>query len=113
MGCLAVMAAALGGCGKEEGTAVGNGAGVEAAPEKAGESSVEFGMPDEDSTKGGSSVKKRTRQKRSAGQNAAGNGKQGKRWKKHGRVSRSRRDYGDPGRPLRRDFPDRAGGVEV
>ena len=92
MGCLAVMAAALGGCGKEEGTAVGNGAGVEAAPEKAGESSVEFGMPDEDSTKGGSSVKEADSTKD---------------------VSRSRRDYGDPGRPLRRDFPDRAGGVEV
>ena len=37
MGCLAVMAAALGGCGKEEGAAVGNGAGVEAAPEAGGE----------------------------------------------------------------------------
>ena len=43
VGCLAVMAAALGGCGKEEGTAVGNGAGVEAAPEDGGENAPDAG----------------------------------------------------------------------
>ena len=57
MGCLAVMAAAIGGCGQGAGAAAGNGSGAETAPEKAGESSGEDSMPDEDSTKGGSSVK--------------------------------------------------------
>ena len=72
IGCLAVMAA-FGGCGKEEGATVGNGAGVEAAPEKAGESSVEFGMPDEDSTKGGSSVKEADSTKDGDSGKSAGN----------------------------------------
>ena len=40
VGCLAVMAA-LGGCGQEEGAAVGNGAGVEAAPEDGGENTLD------------------------------------------------------------------------
>ena len=73
MGCLAVIAAAIGGCGQGEGAAAGNGSGAETAPEKAGESSGEDSMPDEDSTKGGSSVKEVDSTKDGGSGKSAGN----------------------------------------
>ncbi len=51
MGCMAVMAA-LGGCGQEAGSAVGNGTEAESVLEEAGESSGETSIPEEDGTNG-------------------------------------------------------------
>ncbi len=73
MGCLAVMAAAISGCGQEAGDAAGNGAGAEAASEEARESSGEASIADEDSTKGGSSGKEVDRTKDGDSGKSAGN----------------------------------------